>query len=166
MVNKMFVFLFVGESGSGKSTIVNMLNERQPYIFNIVKSYTTREKRDEEDNDHIFIEDKDDLKDETIVAETEINGNYYASTENQFSKDKLNLYIVDVKGIEDVKKFFKDEYIIVIQLIRKNIVIDEDRADRNINTTYQNSDYYIENNSIENTYNEIHKVIFNEIRYL
>lgn len=162
----MFVFLFIGESGSGKSTIVNMLNERQPYIFNIVKSYTTREKRDENDNDHIFIKNKDELKDETIVAETEIEGNYYASTESQFSKDKLNLYIVDVKGIEDVKKFFKDEYVIVIQLVRNDIVIDEDRANREINTTYENCDYHINNINIEDTYKEIHKVIFNEIRYL
>jgi len=162
----MFVFLFIGESGSGKSTIVNMLNERQPYIFNVVKSYTTREKRDENDNDHIFIKNKDELKDETIVAETEIEGNYYASTESQFSKDKLNLYIVDVKGIEDVKKFFKDEYVIVIQLVRNDIVIDEDRANREINTTYENCDYHINNINIENTYKEIHKVIFNEIRYL
>ena len=162
----MFVFLFIGESGSGKSTIVNMLNERQPYIFNVVKSYTTREKRDENDNDHIFIKNKDELKDETIVAETEIEGNYYASIESQFSKDKLNLYIVDVKGIEDVKKFFKDEYVIVIQLVRNDIVIDEDRANREINTTYENCDYHINNINIENTYKEIHKVIFNEIRYL
>lgn len=162
----MFVFLFIGESGSGKSTIVNMLNERQPYIFNVVKSYTTREKRDENDNDHIFIKNKDELKDETIVAETEIEGNYYASTESQFSKDELNLYIVDVKGIEDVKKFFKDEYIIVIQLVRNDIIIDEDRANREINTTYENCDYHINNINIEDTYKEIHKVIFNEIRYL
>lgn len=162
----MFVFLFIGESGSGKSTIVNMLNERQPYIFNVVKSYTTREKRDENDNDHIFIKNKDELKDETIVAETEIEGNYYASIESQFSKDKLNLYIVDVKGIEDVKKFFKDEYVIVIQLVRNDIVIDEDRANREINTTYENCDYHINNINIEDTYKEIHKVIFNEIRYL
>lgn len=162
----MFVFLFIGESGSGKSTIVNMLNERQPYIFNVVKSYTTREKRDENDNDHIFIKNKDELKDETIVAETEIEGNYYASTESQFSKDKLNLYIVDVKGIEDVKKFFKDEYVIVIQIVRNDIVIDEDRANREINTTYENCDYYINNINIEDTYKEIHKVVFNEIRYL
>lgn len=162
----MFVFLFIGESGSGKSTIVNMLNERQPYIFNVVKSYTTREKRDENDNDHIFIKNKDELKDETVVAETEIGGNYYASTESQFSKDKLNLYIVDVKGIEDVKKFFKDEYVIVIQLVRNDIVIDEDRANREINTTYENCDYYINNINIEDTYKEIHKVVFNEIRYL
>lgn len=162
----MFVFLFIGESGSGKSTIVNMLNERQPYIFNVVKSYTTREKRDENDNDHIFIKNKDELKDETIIAETEIEGNYYASIESQFSKDKLNLYIVDVKGIEDVKKFFKDEYVIVIQLVRNDIVIDEDRANREINTTYENCDYHINNINIEDTYKEIHKVIFNEIRYL
>lgn len=162
----MFVFLFIGESGSGKSTIVNMLNERQPYIFNVIKSYTTREKRDENDNDHIFIKNKDELKDETIVAETEIEGNYYASTESQFSKDELNLYIVDAKGVEDVKKFFKDEYIIVIQLVRNDIVIDEDRANREINTTYENCDYHINNINIEDTYKEIHKVIFNEIRYL
>lgn len=162
----MFVFLFIGESGSGKSTIVNMLNERQPYIFNVIKSYTTREKRDENDNDHIFIKNKNELKDETVVAETEIEGNYYASTESQFSKDELNLYIVDAKGVEDVKKFFKDEYVIVIQLVRNDIVIDEDRANREINTTYENCDYYINNINIEDTYKEIHKVIFNEIRYL
>lgn len=162
----MFIFLFIGESGSGKTTLVNMLNDKQPYIFNIIKSYTTREKRDENDNDHIFIKDKNELENETIVAETEIDGIYYASTENQFSPDKLNLYIVDKKGIEDVKKFYKDEYIIVIQLLRNKIVIDEDRANRNINTTYENCDYYINNNSIEETYNQVHKVIFNEIRYL
>lgn len=162
----MFIFLFIGESGSGKTTLINMLNDKQPYIFNIIKSYTTREKRDENDNDHIFIKDKNELENETIVAETEIDGIYYASTENQFSPDKLNLYIVDKKGIEDVKKFYKDEYIIVIQLLRNKILIDEDRANRNINTTYENCDYYINNNSIEETYNQVHKVIFNEIRYL
>lgn len=124
------IVLIVGDSGSGKSTIIRYVAENMDNI-NIIKSYTTRPKRNEYDDDHTFIKSVDEIKDD-IVASTEIDGCFYGASENQFKKDKINLYTVDDKGVVDVKNYFKNKNILTVHINRSNIEVPVNRKNRKI----------------------------------
>lgn len=124
------IVLIVGDSGSGKSTIVKYVEKNMDNV-NIVKSYTTRPKRNKYDNDHTFIKSVDEI-DGDIVASTEIDGYFYGASENQFKKNKINLYIVDDKGVVDVKNYFKNKNILTVHINRLNIEVPIDRKNRKI----------------------------------
>lgn len=100
----MKVLLIVGESGAGKSTLAKYLKKK--YNYHIVRSYTTRSKRNDDDNDHIFISKglaKEMLNKEDVVAHTIINGEDYFTTVFNFMLNTPNAYIVDAKGVNHVK---------------------------------------------------------------
>jgi guanylate kinase len=93
--------IFVGKSGSGKSSLINRLCNREGYTQ--VISQTTRPRRNENDNDHIFITEEDYYMAKLngdIVAETEINGyHYYATREQVYNAD---FYTLDPQGLESL----------------------------------------------------------------
>ena len=124
------IVLIVGDSGSGKSTIVRYVEKNMDNV-NIVKSYTTRPKRNKYDNDHTFIKSVDEIKGD-IVASTEIDGYFYGASENQFKENKINLYIVDDKGVVDVKNYFKNKNILTVHINRLNIEVPVNRKNRKI----------------------------------
>lgn len=124
------IVLIVGDSGSGKSTIVKYVEKNMDNV-NIVKSYTTRPKRNKYDNDHTFIKSVDEI-DGDIVASTEIDGYFYGASENQFKENKINLYIVDDKGVVDVKNYFKNKNILTVHINRLNIEVPVNRKNRKI----------------------------------
>lgn len=131
----MKVLLLVGDSGTGKTTIAKALYQDYDY-FNIIKSYTTRFRRNIEDRDHIFIRKHNLLYkmfNEYFVASTIINGELYCAFPNQFKEDKINVYVVDDKGILDVVNYFDKKDIIIVRIKRDNIEIDKERANRNLN---------------------------------
>lgn len=134
------IFLIIGKSGSGKSTIINNLKQENiiPKI-NIIKSYTTRKQRDSEDIDHTFIQKKDIRKyRKDIVASSWIDDEFYFATSKQFKPDVANIYIVDEKGIQDMKKHYKKCIVIQIQT-SKDYDINEDRKVRLIDTIYKDA---------------------------
>lgn len=98
MIDKEHVlFLFVGKTSSGKSSLINKLCETNN--FKQLISYTTRNRRNEDDNDHIFVSVDDYWKTKEagkIVAETEIAGNYYYATKEQLYE--ADFYTIDPQG--------------------------------------------------------------------
>lgn len=129
----MKVLLITGESGVGKTTFAKHLKEN--YNYNIVHSYTTKPKRDEQDNDHIFIS-KDRayemMNNEEIVAHTQINKEHYFTTVFDFKLDRPNAYIVDAKGVKDVKKNCPEWDITVLKVITNENHVSKDRLKRDI----------------------------------
>ena len=78
MSNIHTLILIVGKTGSGKSSLIDALCNRRN--FKQLISQTTRPRRNDTDNDHIFVTVDDYLKakeNNEIIAETEIAGNYY-----------------------------------------------------------------------------------------
>ena len=101
----MKIILMCGMSGSGKTTIAKKLCEKYNERYNFIFSYTDRGKRNKDEWGHIFVNSilmDDILEYENIVAQSKINKKRYCSIFSQFDKDKINLYIVDVNGINDV----------------------------------------------------------------
>lgn len=99
MTKEHVLFLFVGRTGSGKSALIKKLceltNAKQ------LTSYATRLRRNDQDNDHIFVSKEDYFQAKEngeIVAETEIAGNYYYATKEQLYE--ADFYTVDPQGRE------------------------------------------------------------------
>ena len=90
------ITLIVGRTGSGKTRLVNELINN--YNMNVVKSYTTRPKRNKGDNGYKFISDADMYPDK--LAHTVIDGyEYFTLAKDIQSKD---IYVVDPKGVIDL----------------------------------------------------------------
>ena len=96
---KMPVILLIGESGSGKNTVQDNLEK----LYGCVPllSYTTRPKRTPDENTHTFVtmeEFKQIIKNETVVAFTNFDGNLYCATDKQL--EQSDVYIIDIKGLQ------------------------------------------------------------------
>lgn len=95
-----------GRNSAGKSIIAKKVAEALG--LNVVKSYATRKPRPEElekgleNCDHIFVSDEEYDKLENITAETEINGARYCTTQEIL--DNSDIYVIDPKGIKDLKE--------------------------------------------------------------
>lgn len=158
----MKVLLLNGLSGSGKSFIAKEMVNRNPDNYKLIKSFTTRPKRDYNDTDHIFVSKSDMLRGmvfKKYVARTTINDNFYCAFESQFDDEKINIYIVDDYGVLDLKNNMQDADILTIRIIRDNINVDDDRK-RRFKYILPNScssfDYIIENNgTIDEVINKI-----------
>lgn len=99
--NEHVLILLVGRTGSGKSSLINTLCKRTGMKQLI--SQTTRPRRNDQDNDHVFVsvEDYQRAKENgEIAAETEIAGNYYYATVQQLYE--ADLYTVDAIGLENL----------------------------------------------------------------
>ena len=96
------LILIVGKSGSGKDTIVKYLCNK--YNYTQLKSYTTRNKRSETEDTHIFITEEEFNKLDNIVAYTEFNNYRYCATQEQC--DNSDFYIIDPDGVG----YFKEKY--------------------------------------------------------
>lgn len=103
MKNEHVLVLFVGRTGSGKSSLIAKLCEK--YGFRQLISNTTRPKRGDNDNDHVFVTVDDYKKAKesgNIAAETEINGNYYYATVEQLYE--ADFYTIDPFGKNELLK--------------------------------------------------------------
>lgn len=95
--NEHVVILLVGRTGSGKSSLIQKLCERTGMRQLI--SHTTRQPRQDKNDDHVFVTVDDYLKakaNDEIAAETEIAGNYYYATKGQLYE--ADLYTIDPTG--------------------------------------------------------------------
>lgn len=99
------IVLLAGKSGTGKSTVA----DRYCKITGCsqIPSYTTRPMRACETNGigHIFITDQEFDRITDIAAYTEFDGYRYCATQTQI--DEAGIYVVDLNGIMDVKRFYR-----------------------------------------------------------
>lgn len=134
--DKMRILLLCGASGVGKSSIAYELCKDPNYF--LVKSYTDRPRR-KDDIDHIYVPAEEigffPIKD--VVAFTNIAGYTYCTLTDSFVEDKINVYVVDKPGMDQVKRFFPEATIVSVLITRKNVYIDDKRKKRNIVVPHQ-----------------------------
>lgn len=91
------LFCVMAETGAGKDTLVKRLCEDTG--MKAIVSYTTRPRRTNEGDTHIFVDDSvyEQMKD-NLAAYTEINGfRYWTTIEQIYDND---IYIIDPNGLE------------------------------------------------------------------
>ena len=99
------IILLVGRSGSGKSTVAEILSRQ--YGRYILPSYTTRPKRFEREEGHIFVNNmfyEKVSRSRDIVAYTYFDNNHYWATSQQVNEN--DIYIIDPDGVA----FFRSHY--------------------------------------------------------
>ena len=136
-MNKEHVLLCImAESAAGKDSLVNKLCEKTNYHQLI--SYTTRPRRVNEGDTHIFVTEEDYqemLKANQVAAYTKINGYKYWSTIDQLYL--MDIYIIDPFGVETLKKLNLPNLKIVTTYVNVPEEIRKERAmarGDNINT--------------------------------
>ena len=106
----MKILAVIGESNSGKTWFSRELKKRYPDHVNIVHSFTSREKREDDKQygtDHIFTVKKDIeevLKEnpDQVIAFSVKDDEYYMATDSMFRENKLNVYTVDLWGFRQL----------------------------------------------------------------
>lgn len=149
--NKKKIFLVAGRSGSGKDKLVNMMANK--YNLKVLKSYTTRPKRQGEGNTHIFIsEDEVSKYQGEIIAETFINGAMYFATQSQLKE--TDFYIIDPIGINMIRTLIDDGTLInndEVELIVIYIYVPEStRYERAVNIRGDSEEVYFQRSLSEN----------------
>ena len=94
------LFCIMGETASGKDTLTKKLCEDTD--MKAIVSYTTRPRRTNEGDTHIFVDDSvyEQMKD-NLAAYTEINGfRYWTTIEQIYDND---IYIIDPNGLETLE---------------------------------------------------------------
>lgn len=94
------LFCVMAETGAGKDTLVKRLCEDTG--MKAIVSYTTRPRRTNEGDTHIFVDDSvyEQMKD-NLAAYTDINGfRYWTTIEQIYDND---IYIIDPNGLETLE---------------------------------------------------------------
>lgn len=94
------LFCIMGETASGKDTLTKKLCEDTG--MKAIVSYTTRPRRTNEGDTHIFVDNSvyEQMKD-NLAAYTEINGfRYWTTIEQIYDND---IYIIDSNGLETLE---------------------------------------------------------------
>ena len=119
----------MGRTASGKDTLANKLCERTG--LKQVISYTTRERRKNEGNTHIFISDAEyqALEDSgRIAAFTQIGSHKYCCTIEQLYEN--DIYVIDPIGVQHLRELNLPNLKLVTIFIN---VPDDVRKDRALN---------------------------------
>lgn len=167
-MEKLKIMCIIGGSGCGKT--LASLHLKYHKDANVICSFTTRPPRETEveGRDHHFI---DIVPDRTeLIAYAHFGGAYYYATKWQVF-GPCTVYVVDEKGLENLRKDFGDVYDIHTVLIKRDKAlrrksgVDETRIrrDERRNLKDEDYDYVIVNNgkkaelfsSIERIYEEI-----------
>lgn len=98
------ITLIVGRSGTGKSTLEKLLCNK--YNAKTIRSYTTRPKRNDSEDNHIFILPSEVENYPNKIATTTINNNFYFATKEQL--DESQIYVIDPNGLYELTTNFPD----------------------------------------------------------
>ena len=159
------IFLIVGQTASGKDSLVNAMcqgrqkimtlstdkdnNEQQIITYKPYKqlvSYTTRPKRENEGDTHIFISrsEVEQYKDD-MIAYTQIGEYEYFATKEQLRN--CNFYIIDYDGVKYLRsQQLNDEFRFVTIYINTP---DEIRKERALSARKDNKEIFDKRNKTE-----------------
>lgn len=102
MINQKPLFCLIGASGSGKTAIAECA-ERE-FGFPIVRSYTTRPKR-ENDTSHNFVSESE-FDNLPLIEQAEYSGNRYGTTKELL--DNALIHIVEPEGFQTLNRVYGD----------------------------------------------------------
>ena len=127
MNNKHVLLCVMGRTASGKDSLVNKLCERTG--LKQIISYTTRERRQNEGDTHIFVTDDDyeQMQSEgRVAAFTQIGEYKYWSTIDQLYEN--DIYIIDYDGLKFLRELNLPDIHLVSVFVNVPDDIREERA--------------------------------------
>lgn len=143
MKTKPIIIAIVGESESGKTTLSHHLSEFHNIPF--VCSFTTRPMRPGEINgrDHWFVDMSQPIPRE-LLAYTFFGGHHYWTSTSQVDGLKACSYVIDEKGLLELKCTWKERYNIVpVYIVRQHKnTFQSERMKRDRERIYLPLDYY------------------------
>lgn len=110
----MLKYALLGRTGSGRRFFQQLLEKNG---FKVAKSYTTRERKDDSDNQHHFIENIHDYDDERVL-ETYHSGYTYFYTMKEL--EDADVIPVDPENIKTLCDLFPDDIFRFIEVIASN----------------------------------------------
>jgi guanylate kinase len=174
-------------SGSGKTTLSKLLSKQNNYYISV--SYTTRKPRINEidSQDYHFVSEekfKSLIKNNEFLEYAKVFNNYYGTVKssviNNLDKGKKLIFDIDWQGTEQIKKK-KLQYKLITFFIlppskkvlferlsnrdMKDKLIVEERMKQFSKDVlhWNNYDYVVINDNLENCYNEVNHLIKSEI---
>ena len=128
MENKEHTLLCImGKTACGKDSLVNKLCERTG--LKSITSYTTRPRRENEGNTHIFVNEDDYnqmYQDGIVAAFTQIGEYKYWTTIDQL--ENADIYIIDYEGVKTLRELNLENIRLVTIFINTPDDIREERA--------------------------------------
>lgn len=110
------LYLICGKSGSGKTYVTEKLHDE--YGYAILKSYTTRRRRHQSDDDHTYVTLSDYYNaksDGVIAASSCYDYNFYWATKEQILN--ADLYVINKEGIlqllDESNNDIKRNYVVI-----------------------------------------------------
>ena len=179
------IIVISGPSGVGKDTIVkNLLKEMDNIILSV--SYTTREKREKEEDgkDYFFItkeEFEEKIKNNEFLEYATYINNYYGTSKRQVKK-LLNegidvILVIEVKGTKIIKELIPDAILIFIMppsleelknRLKKRTGDSKEQISDRLETAYQEIkqykkyNYVVTNDDINNAVEKVKSIIIAE----
>lgn len=150
-MEKLKILCIIGGSGCGKT--LASLHLKYHKDANVICSFTTRPPRptEVEGRDHHFIDIVPDKSD--LIAYAHFGGHYYYATKWQVS-GPCTVYVIDEKGLANLRNDFGDVYDIYTVLIkrdktlRRKVGVDDTRIRRDERRNLKDEDYdYVINNN-------------------
>lgn len=103
------IVLLVGKSGSGKTSVCDELERF--FKWKVLKSYTTREKRNENEDSHTFVSEEEFDLLTNICAYTVFDGHRYCATQQQV--DESDIYVIDLNGLDYFRQHYQGTKIVI-----------------------------------------------------
>lgn len=168
-MEKLKILCIVGGSGCGKT--LASLHLKYKKDANVICSFTTRRPRstEVEGRDHHFI---DIVPDRTeMIAYAHFGGHYYYALKSQVF-GPCTVYVIDEKGLDNLRKDYGDIYDIHTVLIkrypslRKKVGVDDTRIrrDERRNLVDEDYDYVVENNGTKKEFFDQIDRIYEEVK--
>lgn len=99
------IIALIGESGAGKDTLMQEFLKTFPDEFNEIISCTTRPKRENEiDGKNYFFLTEEEFEASEMFETTCFNDWYYGTPAFSLSKEKINIGVFNIEGIQQLKR--------------------------------------------------------------
>ena len=113
------VICIIGKSSAGKDTFYKKIKD--VFDYNFIVSHTSRDMRPNEKNGvDYFFTSKDEFEEmiakDLFLEVNNFNGWYYGISKNSFTKDKINVVVINPAGYKKIKELFGDKNVIGIYM--------------------------------------------------
>lgn len=136
--------LIIGRTGSGKDTLANAFKK---FDKKVLQSYTTRPKRNDNDNGHIFIsEDEVDNYPDKIATAT-INEYHYFATREQAEEN--DIYIINPDAVEELIGNLEGFEVNIIYVSAKDDNMRKDMAINRVSNSEEEKEIFEKRNADE-----------------